>query len=393
MLRLFSPEAAAIPIHEIPTHFLDPALRAVHLPTIFILGACMGSFFNVCIYRIPLGVALSYPPSHCYRCGGPVRWFDNIPLVSYWVLRGRCRHCGASFSIRYFLVELLTAAIFLGIYLKIGYSLAIVPALVFVSLLMIATFTDIDHWIIPDRISMGGIAVGLVLAAVWPIGLAEGNPLADNLFPVARRIGPLVNAAAGAAIGFAALWTIGAIGTIIFRKEAMGWGDMKLFAMFGAFCGVEYLAYILTLACLVGTAAGLVGMAWGRMAARRPMDPALAPLAPDPALAERLTQDLPLEPAERELIGARVRQARPRGSRASSSPVRPLTGGGGGSGLSFWARDPSVDLFLAGCLCILSVGRPCGNDGAPEPPRRKALDMKLGSGCARRARDQFVRRP
>lgn len=263
--------------------FFDPYFGVIHLPLVFILGAAMGSFFNVCIYRIPRGMSLSHPGSHCYRCGRPVRWFDNIPLFSYWILRGRCRDCGASFSMRYFAVELLTACLFTLCYLKIGYSLTLFAALVFISLLIVGSFTDIDHWIIPDRVTLGGLVVGIVLAAIWPLGLARANPLASSLltdfFPIPKHLLALSNSLVGAAAGFVMLWSIGAIGSVIFRKEAMGFGDVKLFAMFGAFCGPEYLLYILILACLFGTAAGMVGIVRGKRAARAPVDPAVAPLA------------------------------------------------------------------------------------------------------------------
>ena len=278
----------------------DPMFRSLMLPFVFVLGACMGSFFNVCIYRIPLGLSLSTPPSHCYRCGRPVRWFDNIPLISYWVLGGHCRHCGASFSIRYFLIELLTALLFTATYLKIGPSLALLPALVFLSLLIIAAFTDIDHWIIPDRISLGGGLAGLVLAMIWPVGLARGNPLAISLFNVPAHWGPFTLSLAGAAAGFLSLWLIGVIGTIIFRKEAMGFGDVKLFAMFGAFCGVEDLIYILILASLTGTVIGVVGLLRERFQRKRPVPMAVAPLTADPLEAESLAQKHPLGAEERQ---------------------------------------------------------------------------------------------
>lgn len=283
-----------------PTSFFDPYFRVIHLPLIFFLGACMGSFFNVCIYRIPRDLSLSFPGSHCYSCGRPVRWFDNIPLLSYWILRGHCRHCGASFSMRYFAVELLTAVLYTAAFLKLGYSLALVPALIFISLLLIATFTDIDHWIIPDRISLGGLVGGLALAAVWPLGLAHGSPLASSpFFSAPPHLLPLINALAGALIGFSVMYGIGALGSAVFHKEAMGWGDIKLFAMFGAFVGPEPLLYILILACLVGSIVGIGGIFLGKLAAGRPVAPAVAPLAPSAELAERLAAAHPLGEPER----------------------------------------------------------------------------------------------
>ena len=232
----------------------------------------MKIFFNVCIYRIPRGGPLSFPGSHCYCCGMPVRWRDNIPLISYSILGGNCRNCRASFSIRYFLVEALTMLTFLLVAWRMGPGLTLLPALILSSLLIIATFTDIDHWIIPDRVSLGGLAVGLVLAAIWPVGMAEGNPLAVRLFPVPIQLLPLCNAMAGAAAGFVSLWLIGMLGTLIFRKDAMGFGDVKLFCMFGAFTGPEPLMYILILACLVGILTGLGGIYRGWSSRNRPID-------------------------------------------------------------------------------------------------------------------------
>lgn len=272
----------------------------------------MGSFFNVCIYRIPRGMPLSYPGSHCYRCGRPIHWYDNIPLLSYWILGGRCRQCGASFSIRYFIVELLTALLFLLGYSRIGPGLALIPGYLFISLLIIATFTDIDHWIIPDRISIGGLGLGLLLALVWPLGLAPHNPLAehnllldllfDHVGYPPRAALPAINAFAGAAVGLLSMWGIGSIGSLIFRKEAMGWGDIKLFAMFGAFCGPASLLYILVFACFFGTIAGGIGLWLGRRAARQKADPAIAPLESNPKLAEALIQEHPLGGEERRAV-------------------------------------------------------------------------------------------
>ncbi|MCE5231187.1 prepilin peptidase [bacterium] len=288
----------------IPSSFFDPFYAPIQLPFIFIMGAAIGSFLNVCIYRIPLGISLSYPSSHCYRCGQPVRWFDNIPLLSYLVLRGRCRHCGVHFSARYFFIELLTALLALGTALKLGYSLALIQAYVFIGLLIVATFTDIDHWIIPDRITIGGTVAGLLLAVIWPVGMAQGNPLAGSfwLWTFPPHYEPFVNAALGAAGGFLILWAVGWLGTLIFRKEAMGFGDVKLFAMLGSFCGVEYLLHILVISCLIGTVVGLIGMARGALEKTRKVAAAVAPLEPDADLAERLASEYGVSGDERAAI-------------------------------------------------------------------------------------------
>lgn len=282
-----------------PESPFDPYYWPLHVAMVALFGACFGSFFNVCIYRIPLGVPLSMPPSHCYRCGSRVRWYDNIPLLSYWILGGHCRSCGASFSMRYFLIELLTMGLFVAAAVTIGYSLALVPALILTSLLLIATFTDIDHWIIPDRINFGGLLAGLVLAAIPAIGLAAGNPLATGLsLPVPAALLPLANAVLGAAAGFVSLWLVGVLGSWIFRKDAMGFGDVKLFAMFGAFLGPEPLIYVLLIACLVGTAVGGLGILSARLARGIPAPAATAPLRltadeVDALIGEEQQPDLP----------------------------------------------------------------------------------------------------
>jgi leader peptidase (prepilin peptidase)/N-methyltransferase len=269
-----------------------------------LLGACFGSFFNVCIYRIPKGVALSLPPSHCYRCGKHLRWFDNIPLLSYWALGGRCRFCKAPFSIRYFLVELLTAILFTLVFVRycnpgIGYSLVFIPGIIFTSLLIIASFTDIDHWIIPDRISIGGTIAGIALAAAWPIGLAPHNPLAkaSEFVQIPEKFVPVANSLAGAAAGFALLWLIGVLGTFVFRKEAMGRGDMKLMAMFGAFTGPLNILFILILSSVMGSIVGLVSLAFAKL--RKAETPAaIAALEPNIIRVEQLIQSHDLTPAE-----------------------------------------------------------------------------------------------
>jgi leader peptidase (prepilin peptidase)/N-methyltransferase len=281
-----------------PESLLDPYFAPLHLAFMALIGACFGSFFNVCIYRIPRGVPLSLPPSHCYCCGSRVRWFDNIPLVSWWVLRGHCRTCHAPFSIRYWCIELLTALLYVGIAWQLGYTLALIPAILFVSLLIIATFTDIDHWIIPDRISIGGLVAGLVLAAIWPVGNAPGNPLVISFIDAGPHWTPLANAAAGAAAGFGGLWAVGAIGTLIFRKDAMGFGDVKLFGMFGAFCGLTPLLYLLLIACVIGTLIGVAGMLAGALARGRAVPAAIGPLQLAEGEIDALLECYPLAPGE-----------------------------------------------------------------------------------------------
>jgi leader peptidase (prepilin peptidase)/N-methyltransferase len=272
------------------------------------MGALFGSFFNVCIYRIPRGVPLSVPPSHCYQCGQPIRWFDNIPLVSYWVLRGRCRHCRAPYSIRYFFVELLTASLFTLVFVRFwrpeaNFSLAFVPGIIFVSLLIIETFTDIDHWIIPDRISLGGIAAGIAFAAVPVLAAAPHNPLARpfTIVQIPPEFDPLANSLTGAALGYSSLWLMAVIGTIVFRKDAMGQGDWKLFAMIGAFVGPLNCLYVLVIACFVGSFAGGLGVIIGRLR-RNSISPAVAGLSQNHLRFTFLLDAYDLTPTEKYVV-------------------------------------------------------------------------------------------
>ncbi|HEX7504027.1 MAG TPA: prepilin peptidase, partial [Syntrophales bacterium] len=130
----------------------------------FVFGAAIGSFLNVCIWRIPEGKSIVFPSSHCPKCGNPVRPYDNIPILSWLILRGRCRDCGESISTRYPLVELLTALLSLAIFWMYGPSLTYLAAFLFTAVLIVITFIDFDHQIIPDVISLPGIPVFFLLA-------------------------------------------------------------------------------------------------------------------------------------------------------------------------------------------------------------------------------------
>lgn len=134
----------------------------------FIFGAMIGSFLNVCIVRLPQEKSIVTPGSHCMRCGKPVRWFDNIPILSYLILRGKCRDCGAGFSARYMMVEILTGLLFLAVYLRFGPELVLVPCFFLIGCLVIATFVDFELRIIPDQLSLYGIPVGVAASFLLP---------------------------------------------------------------------------------------------------------------------------------------------------------------------------------------------------------------------------------
>lgn len=278
-----------------------PELQIGWAVTIFIMGLFIGSFLNVCIYRIPAGMSVNNPKrSFCFRCGTMIHWYDNLPIVSYLLLRGRCRACGSSYSARYMMVELLTGILFLSVFLAINplgsesFQFGTFWYLAFTALLIVGTFTDLDHWIIPDEITLWG--AGAALLAALGIGLIDTMPVLTTVgpFPVIRtewgqdaffmlqklingpeRLGytaemmlwwePFANALMGAIIGPAILYGIGFIGKLMFRKEAMGMGDVKLFALIGATLGVTGTLSTLFLACFFGAAAGLIGKAAGAM--------------------------------------------------------------------------------------------------------------------------------
>jgi leader peptidase (prepilin peptidase)/N-methyltransferase len=226
---------------------LSPDYFLWHVIFLGVMGLVVGSFLNVCIYRIPAGKSIVFPNSFCFTCGIPIKWYDNIPLLSYLVLGGRCRTCGARISPRYFLVELLTGILFVVTFYKFRYTAATPVYLAFFSMLIIATFTDIDHWIIPDSISLGGFGFALVVALLvrWlgpSLLISTAGP-----FHGKNMLVPLLNALVGAAFGFALLYGIAVVGTLAFRREAMGGGDIKLFAFIGAMVG--WLTAVVILAC------------------------------------------------------------------------------------------------------------------------------------------------
>lgn len=244
---------------------LSPDLFSLHLLIVFLFGALMGSFFNVCIYRLPHGQSPNRPRrSFCPLCGTTIAWYDNIPLVSYPVLGGLCRHCGGRISSRYWWVELLTALLFAAVFWVHGYSAATPLFLALTAVLIISTFTDLDHWIIPDSVSLGGTAIGIAGAlVVSALGTTERwSDIGQSLYvayPFERMPpwGIAASSLAGAVFGFALLWTVGLIGTLLFRKEAMGMGDMKLFACIGAFLGWHGCLLVLALASFLGATLGL----------------------------------------------------------------------------------------------------------------------------------------
>lgn len=210
------------------------------LPVIVgLLGLFIGSFLNVCIYRLPRAESIVWPGSHCPACGAAVKPWDNIPLLSYLLLRGRCRQCAAPIALRYPLVELISALLALGLFYRFGLTPAFGIYYLFACALVVVTFIDLDYQIIPDRISLGGIVVGLVLVSWLPVSYKDA----------------LIGLAAGAGVLLAIIYGY----YFITKRQGMGGGDVKLLGMIGVFIGWQGVAFTIFVASLIGA---VVGVAW-----------------------------------------------------------------------------------------------------------------------------------
>jgi len=215
-------------------HLLDGVVGYIWLA---VLGLCIGSFMNVVIVRLPEGLSLWRPRSRCMRCQTPIRWFDNVPVFSWLLLRGRCRHCKQSISIQYPVVEFLCALLFLLCLWRFGGTFELFCALLLVVFLLPLTFIDAKHWILPFELTLSGIAVGLLC------GLFRGW----HGFEAALM---------GAVAGFLAFRLLEYVGWLFFRKEALGGGDKYLLALLGAFLGWKALLSILFFASVQGALFG-----------------------------------------------------------------------------------------------------------------------------------------
>lgn len=205
----------------------------------FAFGAAMGSFANVLIHRLPRGKSIVKPGSRCPACDAPIRWYDNIPIISYLILRARCRSCGASISVRYPVVEALTGLLYAGLVWRTGIQPVTLVLSVFVWALVVVTFIDLDHRIIPNIISVPGTLCGIT------VSFLPGYPR------------PL-DAALGAILGGGFLLLILFGYQKIMKDEGMGMGDVKLLAMIGSFLGWQALPITILVSSLTGTMVGVV---------------------------------------------------------------------------------------------------------------------------------------
>ncbi len=223
--------------------YSDPAFVITALA---LAGLVVGSFLNVCIYRMPLGKSIVTPRSACPSCATPISALDNIPVLSYLILRGRCRKCGVHISMRYPLVEALNAALFVLIYLRTGMGWHLPVYLAFASAMVVVTFIDLDHQIIPDEITVPGVIIAFLAGAfILP------DPF-DRMALLGWK-----HSLIGAATGFGLFYFVAWAGSLIFKQDAMGGGDIKLMALVGALTGWRGVLLTTFIGSLTGSIIGI----------------------------------------------------------------------------------------------------------------------------------------
>ncbi len=240
------------------------------------LGLAFGSFLNVCIYRMPLGLSIVWPNSACPHCKKSIQFYDNIPVLSWLILRGRCRNCRAAISSRYIVVELLSGALFAACYGHFGLTLAMAKYCVFGFLLLGLIFTDAETFLLPDKLTLTGLAAGIVFSLFVPV-----NDLASQLFsgmiplPLTSDLSwhffSLLDSVLGAVVGASFIYGAGAIYLRARGVEGMGFGDVKLMAMIGAFLGTRLTVFTLFAASVAGAAFGVwtLAVVWMKRVQRR----------------------------------------------------------------------------------------------------------------------------
>ena len=281
------------------------ALLLVVTPFVAFFGACMGSFLNVCIYRIPRELSVVRPRSRCCACETPIPWYLNIPVLSWIVLRGKCRTCRAPISFRYLLVELLTALLFMLVWMQYasgllqpdlaelwlpsksvvnslptqGGLLNLVPLVtpwlipvywLAIFGLLLGTFVDLEHYILPNRVTIGGMILGVALSPLVPFMHQTASPWLA-----------LLRSGIGCVIGFGSLWLIATLGSLAFRKEAMGFGDVKLMGAVGAFLGWKAVLFTVICSSFLGSIVGVALILAGKrqLQGRIPYGPFIAAAA------------------------------------------------------------------------------------------------------------------
>lgn len=220
---------------------MPPISDALGLFALALFGLVIGSFLNVCIHRLPKRKSIVSPPSQCPHCGYVLRWYDNIPVVSYVALGGRCRGCKARISPRYPIVELITMLVFVAHGLVFGLDIMLVPRLLFACALIVLFAIDLEHHLLLDVITLPGIVVGLLFSLMLPPGI--------------------LSAIIGVLVGGGVLWLIGEAYYRYAGEEGMGGGDVKMLAMIGAFLGWKLAVLTLVFSSLAGSVVGLIVIA------------------------------------------------------------------------------------------------------------------------------------
>lgn len=205
-----------------------------------IFGLLMGSFFNVIIYRLPRHESIAYPASHCQNCSHSIRSWENIPVISWLILRGKCSECHTHISYRYPLIEILTATLSLLVVCKTGLHYTLIPSLIFIWVLLILFMIDLDTYTLPDVLTKTGMLIGLAfnVSAIWVTGFALTTPL---------------NSILGVVIGYGVLWVIATLYVLLSGRHGMGGGDLKMLGMIGAFLGYESAFLVLFMAAVLGS--------------------------------------------------------------------------------------------------------------------------------------------
>lgn len=249
---------------------LPPGLDNFFIAMSFVLGAMIGSFLNVCIYRLPADLSIVKPASRCPKCEKPIAWYDNIPILSWLILRAKCRNCGVHISARYPAIEFLTGVMFLLVYLKFGAVIATPIYMILVAALIVVIFVDLDHWIIPDEISLTGIPIGIGCAVLAMLVGGTGLRMEDPLYAIL-----------GAVAGGGFLYLLDLATLVLLKKPGMGLGDVKLLAMLGAFFGVKGVVVTIVLGSIAGSAVGIPLILWARMRGAGASEDSESPPPPD----------------------------------------------------------------------------------------------------------------
>lgn len=216
-------------------------IEIVYYVALTVLGLCLGSFANVVILRLPEGKSVALPRSACPDCQTPIKWYDNIPVLSYVILKGKCRSCKKTISIQYPIVELTMAALFLFVAMSVGFKWTLLEYLIFVFGLVVVSFIDLKHYIIPDVFSLSGIVIGLLGAAI--------NPEREFL-----------SSLWGVLMGGGFLWLIAYLYLVIRKQDGMGGGDIKLLAWIGAVLGWPAIPFVILSSSILGSLVGAIVM-------------------------------------------------------------------------------------------------------------------------------------